>query len=164
MSARLPLITDPATARDPVMCRRHHELPESIYQALAGHGLPLWVVLATAFARVVADWSSQPQIRFTVPPDRTVSVDMDPRRSFLDCANDIRAQLQEPATTFAAGSWLIHRIDDGLTWDTDDGLFVPVLHDQVLVEEAERVLRRGRSQAEQKLRRSSSPFRYRCWP
>ncbi|MGW6928416.1 amino acid adenylation domain-containing protein [Lentzea sp. NPDC054927] len=123
MSDRLPLIADPATVRDPVMCRRHHQLPDSVQQALAGHGLPLWVVLATAFARVVADWSSQPQIRFTVPPDHTVTVDMDPRRSFLDCAHDISAQLQEPATTFAASSLLIHRIDDGLTWDTADGLF-----------------------------------------
>ncbi|MET8759475.1 amino acid adenylation domain-containing protein [Lentzea sp. NPDC004782] len=123
MTARLPLVADPASVRDPVTCRRHRELPESVRRAPAAHDVPLYVVLATAFARVVADWSAQSQIQFSVPPDRTVIADMDPRRSFLDCARDIHSQLPEPVSAFAVGTWLTHRIDDGLTWDAVDALF-----------------------------------------
>ena len=113
------------------MCRRRQQLPEPIRQALADqadeHGLPVWAVLAGAFGRIVADWSSHRQIQFTVPPDGSVTVDMDQRRSFLDCARDIVGQL-DPAgmpALFSLSSWLLHKIhrsgaggDFELTWDS----------------------------------------------
>jgi non-ribosomal peptide synthetase component F len=136
MTAKLPFIVDPATVRDPVMCRRRQQLPEPIRRALADrpdeHGLPLWAVLAGTYARTVADWSAHPQIQFVIPPDGSVAVDMDPRRSFIDCTRDIHNQVDTVSAPalFSLSPWLnhkVHRTDDGggleLSWDSADAVF-----------------------------------------
>jgi amino acid adenylation domain-containing protein len=134
MTAKLPFVTDPATVRDPVMCRRHQRLPEPLCATLADrageHGLPLWAALAGAFARTVSDWSANRQLQFVIPPNGSVTVDMDPRRPFLDCARDIYHQWDDAATPamFSLGTWLIHKIHRGadeltLSWDSADILF-----------------------------------------
>jgi amino acid adenylation domain-containing protein len=135
MTAKLPFITDPATMADPVTTRRHRWIAGSVRHMLTDrasrHGLPLWAVLAGAFARTVADWSAHPQIQFLVPLEGSITVDMDPRRSFLDCTRDIHDQLAPGGNhgRFCLDAWLSHetqvRPDDALelTWDSADGLF-----------------------------------------
>ncbi|MFB9690301.1 amino acid adenylation domain-containing protein [Amycolatopsis plumensis] len=127
MTAKLPFVTDPAAVRNPAMCRRRRQLPEPLHRALADraneHGLPIEAVLAAAFARTVADWSSHQQIAFTASPGGPVLVDMDPRRSFLDCAHDLHDQVKA-SVSFSLGTWLTHHVDEfELIWDTADALF-----------------------------------------
>ncbi len=129
----LPFVTDPDTV-DAVTTQRHRLLPAPVCQILTDrarqHDLPLRAVLAGAFARTVADWSTHPRIQFAVPPAGTVTVDMDPRRSFLDCTRDIHDQLDPDCPPrFALDTWLTHDIDDAqdtgleLHWNSADALF-----------------------------------------